>query len=41
MLSYTPALYAAGVACMVAAVAIFLVKRPMTAKAAPASSRTS
>jgi MFS family permease len=34
LLSYTPALYAAGAACLVAAVAIFLVRRPGTASAA-------
>jgi hypothetical protein len=28
MQSYSPALYAAGLACIVAALAIFLVKRP-------------
>ena len=28
MLSYSPALYAAGLTCIVAAVAIFLVKKP-------------
>ena len=34
MQSYSPALYAAGITCIVAAVAIFLVKRPAPAKAA-------
>ena len=34
MQSYSPALYAAGFTCIVAAVAIFLVKRPAPAKAA-------
>ena len=34
MQSYTPALYAAGLTCIVAAVAIFLIRRPVPAKAA-------
>ncbi len=34
MLSYSPAIYAAGVACIVAAFAIFLVRRPVPAIAA-------
>jgi hypothetical protein len=34
MQSYSPALYAAGVTCLVAALAIFLVKRPDAPKAA-------
>jgi hypothetical protein len=31
MQSYSPALYAAGLTCLVAAVAIFLLERPATA----------
>jgi len=34
MQSYSPALYAAGITCIVAALAIFLVKRPPSAKPA-------
>jgi hypothetical protein len=36
MLSYSPALYAAGFACIAAAFSIFLVKRPASVKAAKA-----
>jgi len=31
MQSYSPALYAAGITCLVAAVSIFLLKRPASA----------
>jgi hypothetical protein len=34
MQSYSPALYAAGATCIVAAVAIFLIRRPAPANAA-------
>jgi MFS family permease len=34
MLTYSPALYAAGLACLVAAVSIFLIRRPGTARLA-------
>jgi predicted MFS family arabinose efflux permease len=36
LLSYSPAIYAAGVACMIAAVAIFLIRRPRETAIVPA-----
>jgi MFS family permease len=39
MLTYTPALYAAGAACIIAASAIFLIRRPSMVVLAPANTR--
>jgi MFS family permease len=39
MLTYTPALYAAGAACIIAASAIFLIRRPSMGVLAPANTR--